>query len=325
MMKNMENQRTKDNNFRESFNEKMQKLRDGVNKTRKGFFDAMTDYRFVKICTLLVVPGFLGLVIIGHIIASLYGPYGYTIWTRMISDLGGSKYTPAPYLYDAACVIAGSLTIPVNFYLEKLLIPMPQTPGDYNKYSRLRYRIGSYAFLCSIIGSVGYILVGVFSEDRSPNLFGLMGAHSLASTLAFAGFTFAAFFLGWIIILYNVKIPKILGIYAIFGPIAALILFAAIPTALWEWMLLFSILIWIIPLSFIIMNNEELQIEPTIEKSILQKNIGLTLIGYVALSYIITFMVNTIWPIDITLLVNMVVISPIILVLGISLFIKGKN
>lgn len=235
-------------------------LRSFINKIRKEFWDFITDFKIVKICGLLVIPGYLGLIFIGCFIAAAMGPEGYTIVTHWISDLGGSSYTPAPYLYDFACILAGILTVPFTFYLEKLLAPLPNEPWSQNKYSRLRYRISSYAFIASIIGNLGYIGVGIFSEDRTPTLFSLVGAHGLMSSLAFGGFTIGAFFTGWLIVLYDVKIPKTLGLYGIFGPLTTLILFGVWPSPLWEWLLLFSILIWIIPLALIMMHKKELQV-----------------------------------------------------------------
>ena len=237
------------------------KLRIGINKIRKKFHDAVTDFRVIKICMLLIIPGYLGLVFGGVIIAALLDPDGFTICDNWISDLGGIAHTPAPYLYDIACILAGAFTLPVTFYLEKLLIPIPTKPEDYNQTTRLRYRLGSYAFLCSIIGNIGYIGVGIFSEDRNPSVFGLVGAHGLMSGLAFGGFALGAFFLGWVVFLYDTKIPKALGVYGIFGPLATLITFTIVGDALWEWLLLFSILLWIIPLGLVIMSKDELQLK----------------------------------------------------------------
>ncbi len=243
-------------------------LRKVINRIRKRFYDKVTEFNFMKICTLAVIPGYLGILLISVIVAYAFGgtsqgPGTYYIWTNWISDLGSFSYTPAPILYDLAAILAGILTIPFTFYIEKLLIPLPQKPEDYNKITRLRYRLGSYAFLMSIIGNIGYVLVGIFSEDR--NTFGIM--HGLASVLAFGGFTLGALFYGMIIILYDVKIPKWIGVYGVVGPLFALLLEGALPSIvdpalgpLFEWVLLFAILGWIIPLSLTILMKEELHI-----------------------------------------------------------------
>jgi hypothetical membrane protein len=208
----------------------------------------------VRIFTSAVIFIYIPLIIIGIIVAAYLDPDGYSIVTNWISDLGGSDHTPAPYLYDIACIVAGSLTLPFTFYMENLLAPLPRRKGPQIHFSRMRYRLASIAFLFSLIGNIGYIGVGIFSEDRD-----YFNLHSITSSLAFGGFTFGAFFIGWLIVLYKVKIPKILGIYGILGPLITLVIFLLINNALWEWMLLFSILAWIIPLSLIVFNKEELK------------------------------------------------------------------
>jgi hypothetical membrane protein len=194
--------------------------------------------------------------VIGVIIAAFFGPEGYTIWTHYISDLGSFRYTPAPYLYDLAAIIAGILTIPFTFYMEQRLAPVPKSENDLNKTSRLRLRLGSYAFLFSLIGNISYIGVGIFSEDRN-----YLGLHGITSVLSFVGFTFEAFFMGWLIVLYSKDIPKSIGIYGIVGPLTTIITYQLIDTfdvpltELFEWILLFSILAWIIPLALFIFKN----------------------------------------------------------------------
>ncbi len=228
-------------------------IRKKINEARKRFYDMITEYKVVKTCSMFVIIVYSLLIIIGVIIATVFGTTHYTIWTNWISDLGTAKHTPAPYLYDIACVIAGGLTIPLTFYLEKILAPMPQEPSEYKKFSRLRYRISSFGFVMGIIGNLGYIGVGIWSGDRDyPIGFINMGTHGLMSALAFGGFTFSAFFYGWLVILYKTKIPKGLGLYGIIGPLITIILNIIIGGPLLEWILLFSILAWVIPIALII-------------------------------------------------------------------------
>jgi hypothetical protein len=59
-------------------------------------------------------------------------------------------------------------------------------------------------------------------------------------------------------VLYDTKIPKSLGIYGIFGPLTVAILNLVDSTPLLEWFLLFSILIWVIPLSLIVLKKPDL-------------------------------------------------------------------
>jgi hypothetical membrane protein len=236
-------------------------VRESINKFRAKLYNFATDFKVVKISAICVMFGYILLLIIGVIVATLLDPDGYTILDNWISDLGSINDTPAPFLYDIACVVAGSMTIPLTFYMERLLAPLPKRNElKENHYSRLRFRLSSFAFLFSLIGNFGYIGVGIFSADRDYEWLEVLGQgpHGIMSYLAFGGFTFGAFFMGWLIILYATKIPKVLGIYGIFGPLTVAILNLIDSTPLLEWMLLFSILIWIIPLSLIVLLKPEL-------------------------------------------------------------------
>jgi hypothetical membrane protein len=238
-------------------------IRQSINKLRANFYNYVTSYNLVKHSAIIVMIGYISLLIIAVIIASLLDPDGYTIWDNWISDLGASDHTPAPVLYDIACILAGSMTIPFTFYLEKVLAPMPErTKLKEQHYSRLRFRLSSFAFLFSIIGNLGYIGVGIFSADRDFKSLSVLGEgpHVIMSYLTFGGFTLGAFFMGWLIVLYETNIPKSLGIYGIFGPLIVSILNLIESTPLLEWLLLFSILLWIIPLSLIILNKPELNL-----------------------------------------------------------------
>ena len=236
-------------------------VRESINQIRAKLYNFATNFKVVKLSAMIVMGGYILLLIIGVIIAATLDPDGYTIWDNWISDLGSSNHTPAPFLYDTACIIAGSMTIPLTYYMENLLAPLPKRRELKDRhYSRLRYRLSSYAFLFSIIGNFGYIGVGIFSADRDYDFLSVLGQgpHGVMSYLAFGGFTFGAFFMGWIIVLYNTKIPKILGVYGIFGPLIVMIMNLIDSTPFLEWMLLFSILVWIIPLSLTVLMKPDL-------------------------------------------------------------------
>ena len=236
-------------------------VRESINKIRAKMYNFATDFKIVKISAIGVMFGYILLLIIGVIVAAILDPDGYTIWDNWISDLGSSNHTPAPYLYDIACIIAGAMTIPLTYYMEKLLAPLPKRNNlrEFH-FSRLRFRLSSFAFLFSIIGNFGYIGVGIFSADRDYDALKVLGQgpHGIMSYLAFGGFTLGALFMGILIVLYDTKIPKILGIYGIFGPLIVAILNLIDSTPLLEWILLFSILVWIIPLSLIVLMKPEL-------------------------------------------------------------------
>ncbi len=213
-------------------------IRKSINEIRARVARKVINKRVIKPLILIAFGLYLTLLIIGHIIATITS--NYNILDNWISDLGGGKYTPAPFLYDTACIIAGLFTIPFFFYMEKFLTP------DLNKITRMRVRIAESAFIFGILGAISYIGVGIFSEDRD------FGMHQLVSELAFGGFAINAFLTGWFALLYKTRIPKALGLYGVIGPITMIILFIVIGNPLFEWLLLFSILAWVIPLSIFI-------------------------------------------------------------------------
>ena len=235
-------------------------IRKSINQIRAKFYKIVTNYNFIKKSSIIVITVYFTLLLIAVILAAVWGPYGYTIWTRMISDLGGSKYTPAPFIFDIASIFAGIMTIPLTFYIENLFAPLPtrKNIGEQH-FSRLRFRLSSNAFFFSLLGNIGYIFVGIFSEDRNGPLLDFASYHDVVSFFSFTGFAFGAFFIGWIVVLYNTKIPKLFGIYGIIGPPTMLFIFLFTREALWEWILLFSILLWIIPLIFMILRTSELR------------------------------------------------------------------
>ena len=131
-------------------------IRRSINDIRAKFYSFVTSYNVVKFSAICVMVGYIFLLIIGVIVAALLDPDGYTIWDNWISDLGSTDHTPSPFLYDIACILAGFMTIPFTFYMETLLAPLPKKSAlSEQSYSRLRFRLSSFAFLFSIIGNFG--------------------------------------------------------------------------------------------------------------------------------------------------------------------------
>ncbi|TFF89300.1 MAG: DUF998 domain-containing protein [Promethearchaeota archaeon] len=212
------------------------------------FYNRLIAPETIKICGYAVMGLYLGLVFIGVLIAIFLGPDGYMITTHYISDLGSIKTTPAPYLYDIACICAGIFTIPFIYFLEKHIAPIPRKSDDLPAPHRWNYRLLSWAFFSSMFGSIFYIGVGIFSADRD-----IAGLHTVCSFGAFGGFTFAAIFLGLALIFLkqNIVFKPLnypLGLIGVFLPITIAVYNLIYGGPLLEWLLLFAILIWIIPL-----------------------------------------------------------------------------
>jgi len=228
-------------------------------------YDAATAPKTIIITGFAVLILYIGLVAIGVLVAALTKP-PYTILNNWISDLGSSKHTAVPVLYDLACIFAGTLTIPFIFYLERHITPIPQKLEDFPVPHRWAYRFMSMGLLWSLLGSIFYIGVGIFSGDRNVKITPGLGAHDLCSFGAFGGFSLAAIFLGFALVFVRQPlIPKPynypLGIWGIIGPITVAVLnlvdMPGIPGPILEWSLLFAILAWIVPLALFTLRHAE--------------------------------------------------------------------
>ena len=123
---------------------------------------------------------------------------------------------------DIAITGAGIFMIPMTFYFEKVLAPIPESEEELRKIlaPRIKFHLASYGFFFSIIGNIGMIFVGIFSEDHSALLAPLTGGdilHGIVSVLAFGGFFISTFFYGLLIVLSKTPVPKPIGLYGIFG------------------------------------------------------------------------------------------------------------
>ncbi|MHA1724797.1 MAG: hypothetical protein ACTSYC_00875 [Promethearchaeota archaeon] len=213
----------------------------------------LTSPNFAKKATGIGFGSYFFSLIVAMIIAFYFGTCEYSLFFNWVGELGSSSCTPIPYLHDITSAAAGLLTIPFYFYLEKILAPFPKNEKQLKRYSKLQQAIATYALLSCIIGNVGLIGTGIFSTERN-----LLDLHFLFGSLAFCGHLVGATLIGIIILFYNVDIPKILGLYGTLGPLSAFIIFLLgyyaryLLTPFFEWMLLFSLLLFLITLATIV-------------------------------------------------------------------------
>jgi len=227
------------------------------NSIIKSFFNLyshITNPKLIKACMYASLLVFLPALILGVIIAFFFGPEGYTIWDNYISDLGSFNYTPAPFLLDFSAMITSILFIPIFIYFASLLFKdYEEYPGVFGKVfsiiTKIISIIGLFFLFLAIIGFFG---IGLFSEDRSTEL----GLHLKFSVLVFGAFGLASLYNGVVIMLKYTMFYKAIGLFMFFATPATGILFIINPTSLsqpfLEWMILFSIMIWLIPVYIII-------------------------------------------------------------------------
>jgi len=217
-------------------------------------YNKISSPKLVKVCIILANSIFLTGLLIGVIIAFLFGPESYNIWDNYISDLGSFRYTPAPFILDIIAMITAVLLIPIFFYLSKEILSkeVPLLLNSNQDLSRKVYHLtiiifGFFGFIALLFTVIGLFGIGLFSEDRTTEL----GLHFLFSIVVFTGLTFAALFNGVVIILKKTIFPKLMGLYMMIGPFTAGALFIFPPPLytrpFFEWMMLFAAFLWLIP------------------------------------------------------------------------------
>jgi hypothetical protein len=206
---------------------------------KRGFrFLDILDSRKLKSLLLTMMAVYLFLLIVSGLVAMGYGTVGFDITKHTISDLGNSIFTPAPFLFDAACGFAGAITVPYSFAIY----------GVMGNGASLRDRISTrVGLVCGVLGGLGYMCVGVFSLERSgPN--GIV--HTVSAVIAFIGFVLSILFFSLPVFFHQNIIYKVFGASGIALPLIMLLLNCILATPLLEWLLLISILIHIVPLNY---------------------------------------------------------------------------
>ena len=201
--------------------------------------DKLTNYKLVRKCIFALLFIYYPLIIFSILIASFLGPEGYSIRTNYISDLGSRHYTIAPYLHNLACIIGGILLIPFSFYLIKILISTLENQEESRKLIQLRYWLGIPALIFSVMGNLTYVGVGIVNLDLNMN-----SIHYMLAGMAFTGFIIGGILIGLLILLFDCKISKLIGLYGILVPIILFVIFLNTGMPLIEWLLLFSIIAW---------------------------------------------------------------------------------
>ncbi len=213
-------------------------------KIYEGF---LINPKIVKYSIISSTIVFFSALIIGYIVAQ-FDPDGFNIIDNFISDLGSFNHTPLPYFLDYGAIITSMLLIPATYYMEKQLAP---SPLDYNEFPRMRYRLSGLGSFFMFMGLFGFFMIGLFSEDRSTPL----GLHFLFSHVVFGGLILSSFFYGLLILFYKTEIPRIMGVYMTIVPFTAGVIFIFHYTPIYEWIMLFSLLIWMIPVNAIFLKN----------------------------------------------------------------------
>jgi len=220
-------------------------------------YSYLTKPKLIKLCMYFSLLIFLPSLLIGVFIAYFLGPESYNIWYNYISDLGSLRYTPTPFLLDISAMITSILFIPIFVYFSSLLYKdYKHSSGYFGKIFSIITKILSIIGLFFLfLASIGFFGIGLFSEDRTTEL----GLHLKFSVLVFGAFALAAIYNGLVIMFKDTIFYKIIGVFMFFATPTMAILFVINPASLSkpfiEWMILFSIMIWIIPIYYIMHKN----------------------------------------------------------------------
>lgn len=218
------------------------------------FYEKLTAPKTIIFCGYGVMAAYFGLLIIAIIIAATLGPRGFSFTEVWISNLANVDTSPAPYLYDIACVAAGTLSIPFIFYQEKHIAPIPSsTGGQPAAPHRWAYRLMGLGFFFTLMSNFCYPGVGIFSEVRHYEEIVGINLHGLFTELTFGSYMLAAFFLGLLLIVIRQPIvPRpwnyIIGPIGMLAPSGMIILSMIEGNALREWGTLWAILAFVVPL-----------------------------------------------------------------------------
>jgi len=225
---------------------------------KRTLYAKITDPKIMRILIYIAMLVFLPGIVIAYVVAvatggTLIPPGTYNMIDNYISDLGSVRFTAAPFILDTIHMTTGIIMLPLFLYTKDLALEYIE---EYQKNLGLAkfLKILTYLGLISLlIGALGLFSVGLFSEDRDIP----PGSHYFFSIVVFGGFCSGAFWYGLVSVLNKSYVPKILGFFMLVGPITSVLLFVIKPAPFTapalEWVMLFCIFFWIIPVGIYIL------------------------------------------------------------------------
>ena len=162
--------------------------------------------------------------------------YGYSMIEDSMSLLGSSRTAPVPLLFNFSCIFAGFILVPLFLILEKQIVS--------EQYPKANKILNKFGLVVGIMAAIGVFFVGVFSMDFSQFL------HNIATGFTFGGLIATAAFFGVSLSLHNSKRSKIFGYFGALIPGMMLFGWGFFKNAIFEWLMLFSVLLFLIPMAF---------------------------------------------------------------------------
>ena len=189
----------------------------------------------------------------------LFRSYTFNIFSNYISDLGSTKYTPLPIIFDLNAIITGILCLIVFYHSNNVLhqvIRPKLTPS--NQWVLKSMNFSKYLL---ILGPIGLAGIGIFSEDR--NFFEL---HFIFAVIAFLGFTFGSIAMAITSLAVDTFIPAKMAKSMILAPLTLLIFYLtnlALPIPFvsmifFEWCIFLCTFWWVLPNGFLLLRYLEI-------------------------------------------------------------------
>ena len=210
----------------------------------------LTNPKKVKTSAIIGVFSLIFALVVGIVIAQ-FDPDGYNIFENYISDLGSFDHTPFPYLWDAGQMICACSMIPAAFYLQKLFSTYSDKEEARKESSKPRLFLSYLCFISVCISLLGMLMAGLFSEDRTTAL----NLHMVASYIDFGGLALTSLFFGLSITFYPSPVPRPLGIFMMLVPPIASGIFFTTFNIFSEWLLMFSLMVWLLPFAIILLKQ----------------------------------------------------------------------
>ena len=187
----------------------------------------------LNFCTVLAIPLFLAGLIVAAILASIFG--SFNIFEDYISYLGSPAYTPFPWIMNLTFIITSFL---IFFYFLNIFNHVYPAVKK-NKFKRIYPLFG---FLLFIITSISFFLTGIFQSG----IFELL--HQVFTVLSFVPLIFREIIFGYLTLKLRV-FKRYIGYMMFSAHMVTSLLFLIIPAAFVQWLMLFALLTWGVPLS----------------------------------------------------------------------------
>jgi hypothetical protein len=213
-------------------------------------YERLVDPKIARNSAIIAVFSLAFALVVGIIIAQ-FDPDGYNILENYISDLGSFDHTPFPYLWDFGQMICACFMIPAAFYVQKLFFTYSKKEEDRKENSKPRLILSYLCFISMCISLLGMFMAGLFSEDRTT----AWNLHLIASYIDFGGLALTSLFFGMNSTFYPSLIPRPLGVFMMILPPTACVIFFRTFNIFSEWILMFSIMVWIIPFAIILLKH----------------------------------------------------------------------